>query len=133
MEEDMFGIARRPAPVASVAALLALALLGAASAGAETTQCTDVASLAGAPPYKITAQGVYCLNADIAFSAVSGAAITIDSNNVVLDLNSHKIGGGGAGDGTTAVGVLVNNHGNVIVKNGLVRGFHSGILYLPGG
>ena len=128
----MFGIARRPAPVASVAALLALALLGAASAGAETTQCTDVASLAAGPPYVITAQGVYCLNADVVFSAVSGAAITVDSNNVVLDLNGHKIGGGGAGGGTAAMGILVNNHGNVIVKNGLVRGFNSGIVYQPG-
>jgi hypothetical protein len=125
----MPGILRRLAGIAA----LGLAIAGTATAvHAETTQCTDVASLAAAPPYKITAQGVYCLQADISFAAVSGAAITIDANNVVLDLNDHKIGGGPAGTGTTAVGVLVNNHGNVIVKNGLVRGFHTGIFYLPG-
>src|SRR6185436_19576264 len=61
-----------------------------------------------------------------------GAAITIDVNNVVLDLNGHKIGGGPAGSGTQASGVFVNNRGNVIVKNGLVRGFFGGVVYAPG-
>src|SRR5262249_16612518 len=68
----------------------------AAGVHAETTLCTDVATLAAAPPYVIAAHGVYCLKADVMYTAPFGAAITIATNNVVLDLNAHKIGGGGA-------------------------------------
>jgi hypothetical protein len=123
----------RLAPLPSAAVVLGMSLAGAAvPVHTETVNCTDVATLAVAPPYTISAEGVYCLKADIAFAGTSGAAITIESNNVVLDLNGHKIGGGPAGPATLASGVFVNNHGNVIVKNGLVRGFFSGITYAPG-
>src|SRR6185436_6710359 len=109
-------IRRRLPAVALLATLAGLTLAGAVvPVQAETVNCIDVASLAAAPPYPITVPGVYCLQSDVNFTSTSpGAAIFIDSNNVVLDLNGHKIGGGG--DPTTAgIGVYVNNHGNVIV------------------
>ena len=63
--------------------------------------CTVIATL----PYTITAQGRYCLSTNLSTAITSGAAITINSDFVVLDLRGFKIGGGSAGPGTLAHGV----------------------------
>ena len=57
----------------------------------------------------------------------SGNAITINTNNVVLDLNGFKIGGLSAGAGTLANGIYANQRKNVTIRNGTVRGFYEGI------
>ena len=98
--------------------ILGLAL-GAAPAGAETTICTVISSL----PYTISAQGSYCLDRNLSTNSLSGAAITINVDFVVLDLNGFKVGGGGAGLGTQTSGVFSQNHKNITVKNGNIRGF----------
>ena len=92
------------------------------SAQAETVDCTPVTSL----PAIITTQGLYCLTGNLATSQYSGAAVTINANNVTLDLNGWKLGGQGAGTGTTAYGIY-SDAVNVTVKNGIVRGFRNGI------
>jgi hypothetical protein len=104
--------------------LLASALaMGAASARAETTQCTPITSLPGV----ITAPGVYCLTGDLATRMTSGNAIEIQADNVVLDLNGHRLNGGGAGAGTTAIGIYAYQRRNVTIRNGTVYGFLKGI------
>src|SRR5262245_23323546 len=98
-------------------------VLGAVAARVETTQCTPVTSL----PAVITVQGVYCLTGDLNTFMMSGSVIEIATNNVVLDLNGHKIGGLAAGTGTTAIGIRADKRQNIRIKNGTIRGFYGGI------
>ena len=99
--------------------VLAGLLLMAGSAAAETTICTVISVL----PYTITAQGSYCLDRNLSTNITSGAAISVNTDFVVLDLNGFKVGGGGAGFGTQTNGVQALNRKNVTVKNGNIRGF----------
>jgi parallel beta-helix repeat protein len=57
----------------------------------------------------------------------SGNAITINVNNVVIDLNGRKLGGGAAGAGTEARGIYAYQRKNITIKNGTIRGFFRGI------
>lgn len=102
-------------------ALIILATAG-ASVQAETVDCTPITSL----PAVISTQGIYCLTGNLDTAQTSGAAITISSNNVTLDLNGWKVGGQSAGTGTTANGIY-STANNVTVKNGIVRGFYVGV------
>jgi hypothetical protein len=86
--------------------------------------CTVIPSL----PHTITAQGRYCLDKNLATSVPSGAAITVASDFVTLDMRGFKIGGGGAGAGTMTYGVHARNRKNVIVKNGNIRGFRRAVF-----
>src|SRR5438093_8537146 len=54
-------------------------------------------------------------------------------NNVVLDLNSFKLGGLSAGPGTQATGIFASNRQNLTIKNGTIRGFLRGILLIDSG
>jgi hypothetical protein len=89
---------------------------------AETLNCTPITSL----PTTISTQGLYCLTGNLATAQTVGLAITINANNVTLDLNGWKIGGQAAGTGTAAWGII-SAAANVTVKNGIVRGFYRGI------
>ena len=60
-------------------------------------------------------------------SMTTGAAIDIQTNNVVLDLNGFKLGGLAAGPGTNAFGVAADNSQNLTIKNGTICGFQTGI------
>src|SRR5262245_14832912 len=86
----------------------------AAPVGAETINCTPVTSV----PAVITVQGIYCLTVDLSTAIASGSAIEIATNNVVLDLNGHKLGGLAAGTGTGALGVFAIGRQNITIKNG---------------
>jgi hypothetical protein len=90
---------------------------------AETTNCTPITSL----PYVINTQGIYCLKGHLSTSMTSGNAITINTNNVVLDLNGYKIGGQAAGAATVAYGIYAYQRQNITIRNGTVRGFLQGI------
>jgi len=103
-------------------AFLLAALLAAGTARGETTQCTAITSV----PTTITAQGVYCLTADLAPPIASGKAIEILANNVVLDFNGHRLGNG-AGVGNTATGIYAFQRQNVTIRNGTIRGFYYAI------
>ena len=108
-------------PIARFSTLLLLLALG-ARVPAETVDCTPVTSL----PATISAQGIYCLTGNLATAQTSGAAVTINANNVTLDLNGWKVGGQAAGIGTNAYGIQ-SLAANVTVKNGIVRGFLVGV------
>ncbi len=103
--------------------LAMLLLAGPAVARAGEPAC-DI--LINSAPYTISAPGHYCLARDVAYASATGNAITIDADQVVLDLRGYAIGGS-AGTGTTAVGVRLLNQSNVVVRNGAVRGFYIGI------
>jgi hypothetical protein len=101
--------------------MLALATL-AASVRAETVNCTPITSV----PATINQQGLYCLTGNLSTSQASGNAITINANNVTIDLNGWKVGGQAAGTGTQAIGIY-SAANNVTIKNGIVRGFLYGV------
>jgi hypothetical protein len=95
----------------------------ASPASAETTNCTNITTL----PNTITVQGVYCLKQNLATSMASGAAITINTNNVTIDFNDFKLGGLAAGPATQATGVYARDRRNITLRNGNIRGFREGI------
>jgi hypothetical protein len=101
-----------------------VALAGPAAAD-ETTYCNNYIRTL---PYTITVQGHYCFNKNLSTAITDGAAITIEVDYVVLDLNNFKLGGGAAGLGTQAVGVRAVDRKNVTIRNGNIRGFYQGIL-----
>ena len=111
--------------VASQLVLLVLVLTG-NPARSETLNCTPVTTV----PVVITAPGVYCLTDDLGTTTVSGSAIEIQTNNVVLDLNGFKLGGLAAGSSTGADGIFADGRRNITIKNGTVRGFYRGIRLL---
>ncbi|MHB8405554.1 MAG: right-handed parallel beta-helix repeat-containing protein [Gammaproteobacteria bacterium] len=94
----------------------------ATSIQAETINCTPITAL----PATITTQGIYCLTHKLGTNMTSGTAITINANNVTIDLNGWKVDDGAAGSGTVATGIY-SNYDNVTIKNGIVRGFSVGI------
>jgi hypothetical protein len=93
---------------------------------AENEYCTEILTL----PYVINTQGVYCLKGHLKGTLTSGAAITIERNNVVIDLNGHKIGNLAAGAETQAYGIYAYNKKNITIRNGTIRGFLQGICLL---
>jgi len=102
--------------------LLLLLATFATSIQAETVNCTPITSV----PATITAQGIYCLTGKLGTAQTSGNAITINANNVTIDLNGWKVDDGSAGTGTQAIGIY-SAANNVTIKNGIVRGFYIGI------
>ena len=104
---------------------LYLILFQAPGVYAETTECTEITGL----PITITSQGVFCLKRSIGLSPglLTGAAIDIQTNNVIIDLNGFKIGNLSAGAGTEALGIRAVNRKNIVIKNGTVRGFYTAI------
>ena len=91
---------------------------------AETTNCTAITTL----PYTINAQGAYCFTGNLSTSNALVDAITINTNNVTIDLNGFKLGGLGAGDSTIAAGIFAFQRKNITIRNGIIRGFQFGIL-----
>lgn len=61
------------------------------------------------------------------------AAITIASDNVVLDLNGFVIDNRAAGLGTQAIGIAATDHSDLVIKNGKVEGFFYGIALSASG
>jgi len=113
-------------------------LLGASPVAAQTQTCEFPISLPGpqTTTFTINAQGVHCLMTDVTMAAsfTTGNATEIAANNVVLDLNGHKVGGLAAGPGSFARGIHAFQRKNLTIKNGTVRGFEIGIFladFLP--
>jgi hypothetical protein len=98
--------------------------LSTTTALAETVNCTAITTI----PTVINVQGVYCFTDNLATNIISGIAIDIQTNNVVVDLNGFKLGGLSAGFGTTAHGIHALDRQNITIKNGTVRGFLKGIF-----
>ena len=94
-------------------------------AQAETINCTPITSV----PATITTQGIYCLTGDLSTTMTSGYAIALYASNVTIDLNGYKLGGLGAGPGTSAIGIYAYQMKNITIKNGSVRGFMNGIAF----
>jgi len=109
--------------IARTLALPLLMLLMAPCARAETTLCQEIASI----PTVIATQGVYCLKHNLSTAITSNPAIRIDTNNVTIDCNGHKLGGLAAGNNSMAYGIAAVDRRNITIRNCSVRGFYRGI------
>lgn len=95
------------------------------AAYAETINCTAINSL----PVTISVSGIYCLKKDLGTSMTSGAAITINTNNVTIDMNGFRLGGLAGGPSSSAYGIVAQNRSNIEIRNGAVRGFWTAIQF----
>jgi hypothetical protein len=100
--------------------VLAVALLGAVSAHAQTADCIDVKSVG----YQINSPGIYCLR-----SPLAGSGILIEANDVVLDLNGYAVELPAG-----SIGPVINVRGvsGVTIRNGRLRGGRYGVIVSHG-
>ena len=91
--------------------------------GPPANACVQILSV----PYVITSPGTYCLTSSFTTSLASGNAITINSSEVTLDLGGFTVDNSSAFPGTQAIGVAVGIAAYVVVRNGQLVGFQTGI------
>ncbi|QSX76919.1 right-handed parallel beta-helix repeat-containing protein [Agrilutibacter solisilvae] len=111
----------------AVAAVATCMLPGAARAARAYDNCTGYID---AVPAAIATQGTWCLRKDVSTAVANGAAIEVKTNNVIIDCNDFKIGGLGAGTGTSTFGIYAAARVNVTVRNCSLRGFRYGVALL---
>ncbi|MDN5780723.1 MAG: right-handed parallel beta-helix repeat-containing protein [Luteimonas sp.] len=107
----------------------AAAFSGTAHAAQSYDNCTGFID---SVPATISTQGVWCLRKDLSTNVGSGAAITINANNVTIDCNDFKLGGLAAGTASLASGISASNRQNATVRHCNVRGFFAGIDFRNG-
>jgi len=88
------------------------------------TGCTVINSL----PMTISASGTYCMTSSLGANLSSGNAITINADNVTVDLGGFIIDDVAAGSGNQASGIGSNGHRHIVVRNGSVNGFYNGVV-----
>ena len=110
--------------------LLSLLLLagvpGAVQAARSYDNCTGfVESL----PATITTPGTWCLRGNLATPQVSGAAVTIAANNVVLDCNDFRIDSTATTTASYATGATTpgSSSHHVTVRHCAINGFRYGV------
>ena len=85
---------------------------------------TPISSL----PYTISASGSYYLSQNLSISGAT--AITVNADDVTIELNGFTLSGNGTGTG--AHGIYMNGRNNVEIKNGTVKGFGGTGIYASG-
>jgi hypothetical protein len=110
--------------------ILTLTALSLSSASAFETAQGVTATPITALPFTITAPGNYYLPADLTATA-PGAAITVNADQVVLDLNGRTLKAtGAAASPLVGIGVAVLNHEDVTIQNGDIDKFgYIGVLF----
>jgi hypothetical protein len=88
-------------------------------AAGPTAVGTKITSL----PYTISNPGFYYLTGNLT-TGNSNNGITVDADHVTIDLMGFSIA---PSVSTTWPGIMINNHSNVEVRNGTVRGFLTGV------
>ena len=76
----------------------------------------------GQPPFVIDEPGSYYFTKNILSSVLNANGITIDANNVMIDLNGYALQGDpnvNTGDGIH----VMAEHSNIVVKNGSIEGW----------
>jgi hypothetical protein len=77
-------------------------------------------------PYTITTPGFYYLAGNLNYSSSTGNAITINADDVTLDLMGNTLTGPGVATGTVEA-ITMSGRTNVEVRNGTVRNFFVGV------
>jgi parallel beta-helix repeat protein len=82
-------------------------------------------------PYIISQPGTYRLSGDLYLAAQNSDGITINTDDVTLDLNGHALIGPGKAAGSIGSGIRVGGAGyiNIIIRNGTVRDWREHGVY----
>lgn len=96
------------------------------TASVATSACHEITSV----PITIEAEGIYCLMKNLDYSGTTGLAIDIEADNVTVDLNGWKLEGPAVTSLPNSSGIYAFDQQNVIVRNGTVKGFSSGVAIL---
>ncbi|MFG0317049.1 MAG: hypothetical protein ACF8XB_07250 [Planctomycetota bacterium JB042] len=105
-------------------ALVALLLL--ATTGAAATQIKKL-------PFTVKKSGTYVLKKSLKFKELTGAAITVEAPDVVIDLGGLVLSSTAPSDDTNdSVGVACSGDHRITVRNGVVRGFLRGVQLSTG-
>jgi len=83
-------------------------------------------------PTTISVSGVYTLGANLISASSTTDAITVNADNVVIDMAGYGIKGTGGNGSGVADGIMVNGTG-VEIRNGSVSDFYNGIIGNNGG
>lgn len=81
----------------------------------------------GRLPTTINQSGKYCLKRNQTVNMPNGTAVSIEADDVLLDLKGYKIENRFSAVNTTAVGIHSGSHASITIKNGTIRGFQFGI------
>lgn len=73
-------------------------------------------------PYTISSPGFYFIKKDLTYPSTSGYAITVNADNVTIDLMGFSLIGQGKTSGTSE-GIYMDGRKNVEIRNGTVRQF----------
>ena len=98
-----------------------LSLLPLASTNAWETASGVAGTAIGSVPFTISVPGRYFLASNLIYVLTTGAAITINADEVILDLNGTSLHGPGGSN--SAIGVLVPSRHSVTIQNGDIDGF----------
>jgi parallel beta-helix repeat protein len=77
-------------------------------------------------PLTITQSGSYYLTGDVNFTDTAHNAITVDCNDVTIDLKGYSIAGPNA---TNFSGIYINARTNIEIINGTLRDFYCGVRF----
>ncbi len=92
--------------------------------GFSASPCCDVLITQSMIPFTISTPGAYCVAENLSLS-VEGTVITIDSDNVTLDLCGHVIAGDNESEAT---GIFCGGEqSKIVIKNGYICDFEFGI------
>lgn len=82
-------------------------------------------------PYTISYPGTYRLSGDLSLSTPNADGITIDANNVTIDLSGHSLTGPGKSAGTTGSGIRISvgSYYNITIRNGTIRDWREHGVY----
>jgi hypothetical protein len=112
--------------------LLSFILVIAASANADVLEpALPIVKL----PHVIKKPGTYVVADDLILKGTTGTGITIEADNVVLDLGEHTITNvipATSGTVTVAVGITSLGYNNITVRHGTVTGFYQGVVINSG-
>ena len=100
-----------------------LLVLSAFNAHAKVNGCSEIKRI----PKTIDIPGNYCLTQNLDLLESSGNAITIEADDVTIDLSGLVLSGVDAGVATLAIGIYANERKNITIRNGTIRGFLRGI------
>jgi parallel beta-helix repeat protein len=85
-----------------------------------------------AVPYTITSPGLYYLTNNLTSSGINNYAITVDADDVTIDLMGFCLTGPGKESGWNNCGILVANlRSNVEIRNGSIKAFGYDGIYSP--
>jgi glucose/arabinose dehydrogenase len=84
--------------------------------------CTPIAVL----PFTAGGPGLYCLTRSLSLAATSGDAISVTADGVTIDLKGFTMTNT-ADAATQTIGVHSINRKNVVVRNGAIEGFFTGV------